>query len=252
MDIFGDIERFISEDLYPYRYVVTIALAAAVATGLAFVYWRGWHRVLWNHKVLSGAIGVPLLVVAAIGGNYFLSPLWERSTACEASPIAGAGTGSDRCDGIAIAATNPPATTTTPTTAPPSASAGASSAPTNQPQPSEPRAFEARVVTQGQFVGADDFHFGEGDALLIESAPGQYTLRFENFSVRNGPDLFVYLSTEPEDISGDAINLGSLKATDGAFNYDVPAGTDVSRFTSALVWCKDFSVLFATAALSGA
>lgn len=245
MDIFGDLERFISEDLYPYRYVVTVALAAAVAAGLAFVYWRGWHRVLWNHRVLTGVIGVPLLVVAAIGGNYFLSPLWERSTVCEASPIAGAGTGSGDCEGVAVAATNPPVAT--PTTAPPSASA----APTNQPQASTPAEFEARVVTQGQFVGVDDFHFGEGDALLIESAPGQFTLRFENFSVRNGPDLFVYLSTNPDGYSDDGINLGSLKATDGAFNYDVPAGTDVSRFKSAIVWCDAFSVLFATATFAG-
>ena len=49
------------------------------------------------------------------------------------------------------------------------------------------------MTHRGMFEGADDFHFGRGDALLIETAPGAYTLRFENFSVRNGPDLFVYL-----------------------------------------------------------
>ena len=103
------------------------------------------------------------------------------------------------------------------------------------------------MASQGEFQGADDFHFGRGQALLIETAPGQYTLRFENFSVRNGPDLFVYLSTDPNGYSEDGLLLGALKGTDGAFNYEVPPGTDVSRFKSAVVWCDAFSVLFATA-----
>jgi hypothetical protein len=104
------------------------------------------------------------------------------------------------------------------------------------------------VVQTGEFVGADDFHFGRGDAQLIETEPGVYVLRFENFSVRNGPDLFVYLSTDPsgEDVE-EALNLGSLKATDGAFNYEIPPEIDVSTIRSAVVWCKQFSVLFAHA-----
>lgn len=68
--------------------------------------------------------------------------------------------------------------------------------------------------------------------------------------MRNGPDLFVYLSTDPEGYGDGSLELGTLKATDGAFNYDVPPGTDVGRFKSAIVWCKQFAVLFATAPLS--
>jgi hypothetical protein len=67
--------------------------------------------------------------------------------------------------------------------------------------------------------------------------------------VRNGPDLFVYLSPNEDGYADGAVNLGELKATDGAFNYDVPAGVDVSQFRSAIVWCKRFSVLFAVAPL---
>ena len=98
-------------------------------------------------------------------------------------------------------------------------------------------------------MGADDFHFGRGQALLIEAEPGKYILRFEEFSVRNGPDLFVYLSPDAEGYAKNALKLGGLKGTDGAFNYDVPEGTDVSQFKSAVVWCDQFSVLFATAPL---
>jgi len=65
--------------------------------------------------------------------------------------------------------------------------------------------------------------------------------------VRNGPDLLVYLSEDPEGYGGEALKLRGLKATDGNFNYEVPAGTDVSRFRSAVVWCDALSVLLATA-----
>jgi hypothetical protein len=178
-------------------------------------------------------------------GYYLVSPLWERNTVCEASPIPGAGAGSEKCDDVAVAATMPPTASPmdgpaeTPTAAP------RTEAPTASPTP----AFEPHAVREGTFRGADDFHFGEGKALLIETAPGTYVLRFEEFSVRNGPDLFVYLSTDPEGYSEDGINLGGLKGTDGAFNYDVPPGTDVSGFTSAIVWCRQFSTLFAVATL---
>ena len=40
---------------------------------------------------------------------------------------------------------------------------------------------------------------------------------------------------------------GKLKATDGSFGYDLPAGTDPADFASAIIWCKQFSHLFATA-----
>ena len=99
-------------------------------------------------------------------------------------------------------------------------------------------------------MGADAFHFGRGRALIIEVAPGRQTLRMEDFSVQNGPDLFVYLSPNPSGYAADAVNLGKLKASDGAFNYDVPEGIDISRIKSVIVWCRQFSVLFAAASLS--
>ncbi len=235
MGFFGDIERFLSEDLYPYRWPLFISMLVAIAITTALAYRQGWHRVVWRHRFVSTGAVVLFLVVAAPLGYPLVSPLFERNTVCEASPISGAGTGSERCElGAAVAATNPPGST------------AATPKATVPPTPET----EAQVIREGEFVGADDFHFGEGKALLIETAPGAYTLRFEEFSVRNGPDLFVYLSTDEAGFSDDALNLGELKGTDGAFNYDVPAGTDVSKFKSAIVWCKDFGVLFATAAFS--
>jgi hypothetical protein len=77
--------------------------------------------------------------------------------------------------------------------------------------------------------------------------PGRYRLRLEDFSVRNGPDLYVYLSTAADEYANDSLEVGLLKATDGSFGYDLPVGTDPSRFRSAIIWCKQFSHLFAVA-----
>src|SRR5947208_7048959 len=87
----------------------------------------------------------------------------------------------------------------------------------------QPPQFQPRVARQGEFQGADDFHYGRGQALLTDTGPGEYTLRLENFSGRNGPDLFVYLSTAPGGLP-DALLLADLKAPYGRFNSDVPAG----------------------------
>ena len=73
-----------------------------------------------------------------------------------------------------------------------------------------------------------------GRRSIIETAPGRYTLRFEDFSVRNGPDLYVYLSPDADDYADGALELGTLKATDGAFGYELPAGTDPADFASAI------------------
>ena len=234
MDIFGELERFISEDLYPYRYPLTVVFAAAFIGALYVAYRLGWHIIAWRHRLITGPALVILIVVSIPLGDYFLAPLWERNTVCEASPIAGAGAGSEKCDNVVAASTNPPAAT-----AQDAESGGAPTA----------AVTDARVVSQGEFEGADGFHFGSGTALVIETNPGEYILRLENFSVRNGPDLFVYLSPDPDGYDDAAINLGDLKGTDGAFNYDIPPGTDVSQYQSAIVWCKAFSVLFSTATL---
>jgi hypothetical protein len=227
MPFFGDFERFVSEDLYPYRWLITIGLIAVAAAALVISYRMRWHLVVWRHKLASGLVAAVVLAVAVPAGDYLLSPLWERSFLEEQSPLA-----------LALQNTPGDATATPRPT-------DALDAPAGDPAAT----FQPRVTHRGEISGADDFHFGRGDALLIEVAPGRYTLRFEDFSVRNGPDLFVYLTADAESV-GDAINLGELKATDGAFNYDVPEGTDVSRYRYAIVWCRDFAVVFASAPLA--
>lgn len=87
-------------------------------------------------------------------------------------------------------------------------------------------------------------HPGSGSVSLIQAGE-QRIIRFEQFKTINGPDLFVYLSTDTK--ASDFINIGSLKATEGNFNYPVPPGTDLTKYRYVLVWCEAFGVLFNSA-----
>lgn len=243
MSFFGEIERWVAE-LYPYRWPITAALIAAVA-GIAFLaYRRGWHLAAWRHKMLTGVVTLALLAAAIPAGDYFLSPLWERSFLEEESPLLEAAGGSPAEPGRE---TDIPASEASPAAS--TGSDGAAGVGTSGADDATPPAFTPRSILSGQFEGADDFHFGRGQAIIIETAPGVYTLRFEDFSVRNGPDLFVYLSPDRDGYADGSLELGRLKATDGAFNYEIPPGTDITRFSSAVVWCKPFGVQFAAATL---
>lgn len=71
------------------------------------------------------------------------------------------------------------------------------------------------------------------------------TLHYEDFKTVNGPDLFVYLATDKT--AKDFISLGRLKDTNGDFNYDIPEGTDLSKYKYVLVWCKPLGELFNSA-----
>lgn len=101
----------------------------------------------------------------------------------------------------------------------------------------------------GVFVGVGDgIHDAQGNALVIPLENGQKVLRLEDFRSTNGPDLYVYLATDSG--ASDYVNLGRLKANIGNQNYDIPAGTDLSKYDNVLIWCKQFSVLFGSAELA--
>ena len=100
----------------------------------------------------------------------------------------------------------------------------------------------------GSFVGVGDgIHDAQGIVKVIPIEDGGNVLRLENLVVTNGPDLYVYLSTDKS--ASDFVNLGKLKANIGNQNYLIPSGTDLSKYDTVLIWCKAFSVLFGSAEL---
>jgi hypothetical protein len=126
----------------------------------------------------------------------------------------------------------------------------------NQVQQQKPAQNTAATTTtainalrSGFFVGVGDgIHNAEGIAKVISLQDGTSSiLRLENLRVTNGPDLYVYLATDKS--ASDFVNVGKLKANNGNQNYDIPAGTDLTKYDTVLIWCRPFSVLFGSAEL---
>jgi hypothetical protein len=108
-------------------------------------------------------------------------------------------------------------------------------------------------VARGEFVSRE--HHTEGVVRVLRLANGRHVARLERLDTSNGPDLYVYLSTNraegPERaFDDDFVSLGRLKGNIGDQNYDVPAGTDLDRFATLVIWCDRFDAVFGAADLT--
>ncbi|MGD9893965.1 MAG: DM13 domain-containing protein [Dehalococcoidia bacterium] len=194
-------------------------------------------------------VSMPAIVAAAIilavAGNIFAGVYFERTSLDDIDPFAAFAA----APGPAAPDVPAPVVPSTAAVAPPTATSPESASPPVVEAPSGPM-----LLSEGTFVDGDPGHQGEGAARLIRDADGSHILRLEDFSVTNGPDLFVILSTDPDGsrssaAAGDALNLGRLRATDGNINYAVPDGTDLANVRSVIIYCRAFRVVFAVAML---
>ena len=119
----------------------------------------------------------------------------------------------------------------------------------------KPASVERKVLARGTFVHpnpSDPIHYGKGRVTLYDGL-----LYLEpDFEVGPGPKYHVYLVPEAEVLPSTNvaktmfIDLGRLRAFKGSQNYDVPAGVDVTKYGSVVVWCEQFGVLISPARLS--
>ncbi|MFJ9417727.1 DM13 domain-containing protein [Streptomyces sp. NPDC101227] len=136
-------------------------------------------------------------------------------------------------------------TDTTVNEALPTASRSAAGPATKDPKPKD--------LAEGRFVTHE--HDTSGTARTVRLAGGGQVLRLEDLMTSEGPDVRVYLSPRnahavKAGLGDGAVELGKLKGNLGNQNYAVPAGTDLSTFHSAVIWCKRFSVSFGAADLA--
>lgn len=113
------------------------------------------------------------------------------------------------------------------------------------------------VLWSGAFADADRVHQGQGSATIFRGADGAMLLRLaDDFQVTNGPDLYVWLVKHPGPASAadvreaEYIDLGRLKGNIGDQNYQIPVDADLGGVGAVVVWCKQFGILFSTAALT--
>ncbi|MBM3940287.1 MAG: DM13 domain-containing protein [SAR202 cluster bacterium] len=124
-----------------------------------------------------------------------------------------------------------------------------------EPQPANDAMVGATPVLAGVFRDADSFHKGSGTATVYRLADGSHLLRLEDFDVTNGPDLFVYLSGHADPMSSSEVtnlgffNLGDLKGNLGNQNYPIRDDLSVADYRSIVIYCRQFSIVFAVAPL---
>jgi hypothetical protein len=117
-------------------------------------------------------------------------------------------------------------------------------------------ALVSRALTAGQFHSVA--HETRGNATIRDVGAGRRVLRFTEFATSNGPDVRVYLVAAPDAKDNETVTkagfveLGKLKGNEGDQNYDVPDDLDLSKYRAVTIWCRRFSVNFATAPLTPA
>ncbi|HET7702034.1 MAG TPA: DM13 domain-containing protein [Candidatus Limnocylindrales bacterium] len=237
MQWLGDLGAAFFGALYDYRIPVALGSLVVLAALTVIARRRGWAAAARRHPRATLALLVPALAIALPLGWYMASPLILSSSIDEPAPVV---------------ARPAPSQVAPPASSPSTPASGAPPSAAPSPSPVTPTAAPL-LARSGPFHGSDEFHFGRGTARLIEVAPGEFVVRLEDFAVRNGPDLYVYLSPDADGYAAGAIELGRLKADAGNQNYAVPAGAlaDPDVAASVVIWCKQFSHLFATAPLAG-
>ncbi len=113
-----------------------------------------------------------------------------------------------------------------------------------------------QVLRQGFFGDVDRIHKGTGKATIYRLATGEVVLRFEDFRVTNGPDLRVLLASHSapktrEDLeSANYVEIAGLKGNLGNQNYAIPMDIDTSDYSSVVIYCRPFHVVFSVATLA--
>jgi Electron transfer DM13 len=114
-----------------------------------------------------------------------------------------------------------------------------------------------RLVASGMFTHAnpsDPVHYGKGRVSLYERA----VFLEPDFEVGPGPAFHVYLvpkasirsSSDMKDVM--FVDLGGLRAFKGSQRYPIPAGVDLNKYQSVIIWCQHFGVLISPADLKTA
>jgi Electron transfer DM13 len=108
---------------------------------------------------------------------------------------------------------------------------------------------KGRMAPHGMFAGAPDHRVSGG--YTISEKDGRQSLQLDTDFVLDGaPDPYIVLSADEMGSGAKTLNLGALERQKGTSTFDIPAGTDLARYSRVLVWCKKFNVTLGTAELA--
>jgi len=114
---------------------------------------------------------------------------------------------------------------------------------------------KAKTLETGKFHGK--VHATSGRATVYQEADGKLVLRLTNFKTSNGPNVHVILvaTTDAMDDANflkdntEKVELGMLRGNEGDQNYEIPTGTDLTKFRTVSIYCERFNANFGAAPL---
>ena len=114
---------------------------------------------------------------------------------------------------------------------------------------------EPEALYTGKLEGK--VHQTGGRGTIYKSAGGKEYLQLSDFNTSNGPDVHVLLvraedkALENDLVKGDldSVELGTLKGNQGDQNYDLPSGTDLTKYQTVAIYCERFHAIFGLAKL---
>ena len=105
----------------------------------------------------------------------------------------------------------------------------------------------ATLKYSGNFIQGPYGNNVNGKAEIYEKN-GVFTLVLnENFTISNGPDLYVYVSKEQQP--SQFVSLGKLKSVNGGQTYTFTGSVNFDEYKYAVVHCQQYNHLFSYALL---
>ena len=115
------------------------------------------------------------------------------------------------------------------------------------------------LLSSGSFYPV--VHPGSGAAAVVRGPDGKRRLEIKNLITDDGPAVYVWLSTADTPKSSASVSTNpsdyrqlSEELPRGVYplnaSYVLPDDLDLSRFRSVVLWCVEFKVNFASAALT--
>ncbi len=120
-----------------------------------------------------------------------------------------------------------------------------------------PDSVQAQPIKSGDFLTIDPIHTASGHVTLYRLTDNSLLLRFDDFSVTNGPSLNVYLCAAESPLTAADLATGKLqllvaplKGSTGAQNYTrIPPELDLSRYKSVVIFSETLQAIYSSAPL---
>ena len=105
---------------------------------------------------------------------------------------------------------------------------------------------QKETIASGTFAGMDG-HSAEGDVQLFKSASTYYLKFLDDFTIEDGPDLYVYMGKNGNYSPGTLIS--TLGQNSGSRTYEIPSSISIQQYSEVWIWSRLQDTAYARALL---